>query len=226
MIWVAISLTAAVLVGLVGRFYLPQIVSSETVAMVDAAGGETIYITMVLNMFPKLLAGVLLSAILAAIMSTADSQLLVTSSAITEDFYHAKFHKSANDKELMWVSRGTVVVVAVIAAFIATDPNSSVLGLVEYAWAGFGATFGPLILCSLFWKRTNLQGAFAGVIVGGLTAIIWKQIGVAFGGIFSLYEIVPGFVLGLIAIFAVSLLTPAPGKEIEQEFDAYANCKD
>ncbi len=221
-VWVVISLTAAVFIGMTGRVFLPSTVD------LSAAGGETVYITMVLTIFPTFVAGILLSAILAAIMSTADSQLLVTASAITEDFYHAKIKKTATAKELLWVSRITVIVVALIAGVIAMNPDSSVLDLVEYAWAGFGATFGPLILFSLFWKRTTKHGALAGIIVGGISTIIWKQLGVFYvDSIFTnIYEIIPGFILSAVAIYAVSLLSRPPSAEICKEFDEYRSCNE
>ena len=152
-------------------------------------------------------------------MSTADSQLLVTASAITEDFYKAKLRKNASDKELMIVSRLTVLVVSIIAVLIALNPNNTVLGLVENAWAGFGATFGPIMIFSLFWKRTTKKGAIAGLVTGGVTAIVWRNLGNIYGGIFSLYEIVPGFILSAIAIYIVSKLDKEPSKEIQDEFD-------
>lgn len=215
-VWVLISLTAAVLIGMAGRMYLP-------VDLAATGAQETVYITMVQHLFPVFIAGIFLAAILAAIMSTADSQLLVTASAITEDFYHAKIRPNASAKEQMWVSRICVVAVALIAGLIAMNPDSSVLDLVEYAWAGFGATFGPLVLCSLFWKRTNKYGALAGIVVGGVVDLVWAQLS---GGIFDLYEIVPGFIFGLVAIIVVSLLTPAPSAEIEAQFDSYRTCED
>lgn len=215
-VWVLISLTAAVLIGVSGRMYLGDI-------LLEGGAQETVYITMVSNIFHVFIGGIFLSAILAAIMSTADSQLLVTASAITEDFYHNKIRPNASPSELMWVSRICVISVALIAVFIATDQDSTVLGLVSYAWAGFGSAFGPLVLCSLFWKRTNKYGAYAGIIVGGLTSIIWSQLS---GGIFDLYEIVPGFFFGLIAIVVVSLLTPAPESEVANEFESYKTCEE
>jgi sodium/proline symporter len=148
-------------------------------------------------------------------MSTADSQLLVTSSTLTEDLYKAFFRRSARDMELVWVGRVAVVVVAAAAAWLAFDPESSVLGLVAYAWGGFGAAFGPLILISLYWKRMTRNGAIAGIIVGGLTVIIWRQIS---GGLFELYELLPGFVFSTLAIVVVSLLDTPPTREIEDEF--------
>lgn len=215
-VWVLISLTAAVLIGVSGRMYLGDI-------LLEGGAQETVYITMVSNIFHVFIGGIFLSAILAAIMSTADSQLLVTASAITEDFYHNKIRPKASPSELMWVSRICVISVALIAVFIAIDQDSTVLGLVSYAWAGFGSAFGPLVLCSLFWKRTNKYGAYAGIIVGGLTSIIWAQLS---GGIFDLYEIVPGFFFGLIAIVVVSLLTPAPESEVANEFESYKTCEE
>lgn len=216
-VWVLLSLTAAVMIGVSGRMFLGG-------ELLDIAGNEeTIYISMVARIFPVFIAGIFLSAILAAIMSTADSQLLVTASAITEDFYHNKLRPNANEKELMWVSRCCVMAVAVIAVLIATNQNSTILGLVSYAWGGFGSAFGPLVLCSLFWRRTNKAGAYAGIIVGGVVDLIWAQLS---GGIFELYEIVPGFVFGLLAIIVVSLATPAPSKEITDEFDSYRSCED
>ncbi len=215
-VWVLISLTAAVLIGVSGRMFLGDILT-------DGGAQETVYITMVTRIFPVFIAGIFLSAILAAIMSTADSQLLVTASAITEDFYHNKIRPNASPNELMWISRICVMAVAVIAALIATNQNSTVLGLVEYAWAGFGSAFGPLVLCSLFWRRTNKYGAYAGIIAGGVVDLIWAQLS---GGLFDLYEIVPGFLCGLIAIFVVSLVTAEPDKDITEKFDSYRKCED
>lgn len=211
MVWVIFSLVAAVLVGLLGRVYLSEDLS--------ATAGETVYIKMVLSIFPLALAGLFLAAILAAIMSTADSQLLVTASAITEDFYKAKLRKNASDKELMIVSRFTVIIVAIIAAVIATNPNNTVLGLVENAWAGFGATFGPIILFSLFWKRTTKRGAIAGMITGGVSVIIWRRLGVTLGGIFGLYEMVPGFLFSALVIYIISKLDKEPSQDIIDEFE-------
>jgi len=205
MIWVLISLFAAVLIGIIGRVYLPGTPS------------ETIFMVMVNDIFPTLIAGVLLAAVLAAIMSTADSQLLVTASALTEDFYKSFFKRNASDKELVWVSRIAVLVVAFIAYLLALNPNSSVLDIVSYAWAGFGAAFGPLVIFSLFWKRMTRVSAIWGMITGGATVLIWKQLS---GGIFELYEIVPGFLFASIVIVVVSLLGKEPSKEIQDEFDS------
>jgi sodium/proline symporter len=208
-VWVTLCLAAAVAVGMVGRAYLNPVL--------EGGDREKVFILMVGEMFPSLIAGVLLAAILAAIMSTADSQLLVTTSAITEDFYKALFRPKATDAELVWVSRLTVVGVAVVAVGLALKPDSTVLDLVSYAWAGFGAAFGPTILLSLFWKRMTWQGALAGITIGGLTVLIWKQL---HGGLFDLYEIVPGFLLSSAAIVVASLLSAPPKGEIFEEFDA------
>ncbi|HKJ67296.1 MAG TPA: sodium/proline symporter PutP [bacterium] len=208
MIWVVISLLGAVVIGMVGIVYLKT--------QLTGAATETVFMELVNAVFHPLLAGILLAAILAAVMSTADSQLLVTSSAIAEDFYKVLFRRNASDKELVWIGRGSVILVALVAFIIALDPESSVLNLVAYAWGGFGATFGPLIILSLFWKRMTRNGALTGMVVGGLTVLIWKQLS---GGIFELYEIVPGFVLSLICIVVVSLLDRKPEQAVLLEYD-------
>jgi sodium/proline symporter len=166
--------------------------------------------------FLMIVAGILLTAILSAIMSTADSQLLVTSSAVSEDVYRSLFGKDASPKKLLWISRLAVIVVAIIAAFLAADPNSSVFDLVSYAWGGFGATIGPAVLLSVFWKRMNVAGAIAGVVSGGVTVLVWKNL---IAPIFPLYELLPAFVISIIFIVVVSLLTKAPDKSIEEQFD-------
>jgi sodium/proline symporter len=206
MIWVIISLAAAVSVGIVGKAFL-------TTPLVGA-DAEKVFLIMSEKLFPPFVSGLIWSAVLAAIMSTASSQLLVTASAISKDFYHAFIRQSANEKELIYVSRATVLIVAAIAIVLALDPNNYILTMVAYAWAGFGAAFGPTILLSLFWKRMTKNGALAGIITGGLTVLIWKQF-----GWFGLYEIVPGFLLSLCAIIAISLVDEPPSQEIQDEFD-------
>lgn len=208
MTWVIISLLCAILIGIVGRVFLSENLNGNT--------SETVFMIMVNNIFPTVIAGILLAAILAAIMSTADSQLLVTASALTEDIYKALLRKKASEKELIWVSRGTVILVSIIAYILALNPDSSVLDLVSYAWAGFGAAFGPVVILSLFWKRMTKLGALGGMICGGITVIIWKNIE---GGIFNLYEIVPGFILSIIVIVVISILDKEPSKEIIEEFE-------
>ncbi|SHG94639.1 sodium/proline symporter PutP [Tepidibacter thalassicus] len=212
MIWVIISLGAAVLVGIVGRVYL-----TPTLQQTDS---ETVFMIMVNSIFPSAFAGIFLAAILAAIMSTADSQLLVAASAFTEDIYKVLIKKNASERELVWVSRITVIIIAVVAYILALNPDSSVLDLVAYAWAGFGAAFGPVVIFSLFWNRMTVKGAAAGMIAGGVTVLIWKHL---HGGIFDLYEIVPGFVLSIIAIIIFSLMDKEPSKEIIDEFNRVKN---
>ena len=149
-------------------------------------------------------------------MSTSDSQLLVSASALTEDFYKSFLRKDASEKELLWVSRLTVVGVSIVAFTLALNPESSVLDLVSYAWAGFGAAFGPTIILSLFWKRMTRLGALGGMVTGGVVVIFWNNLQ---GGIFQLYEIVPGFILSTIAIIVLSLLDKEPSQEILDEFE-------
>ncbi|PKM68559.1 MAG: sodium/proline symporter PutP [Firmicutes bacterium HGW-Firmicutes-2] len=212
MIWVILTLFAAVFVGMVGRLYFVN---------APVADAEKVFMHMVDGMFIPILSGLFLSAILAASMSTADSQLLVTASSISEDFYKQFFKKNADDKELILVGRLSVAIVSVIAILIALNPNSSVFGLVSNAWAGFGAAFGPVILLSLFWKRMNKWGAMAGMISGTLTVIFWITVAKNFdGAIWQIYEIVPAFIVALVAIVLVSQLTAPPTQEITDEFDA------
>ncbi|MGI6030967.1 MAG: sodium/proline symporter PutP [Eubacteriales bacterium] len=213
MIWVSISLFAAVMVGAVGRVYLADAPLAE-------GAHETIFMVLVNNMFPAILAGVLLSAIMAAVMSTADSQLLVTSTVLAEDFYKNLIRKNASDKEVLWISRIGVLVVSVIAVVLAMDPNSSIFGIVSYAWAGLGASFGPAVLVSLYWKRMTRRGAIAGVVVGAVGTVVFNWLKTNVGGIFSIYELLPAFILAVVVIVVVSLLDQAPQQEIQQEFDA------
>lgn len=199
MIWVVLSLIGATLVGLVGSNLIPGL---------EGGDSERIFMMLVSKYVPLWLGGVLLSAILAAVMSTADSQLLVTASTFSEDFYKTLIRPKATEKELVWVSRFTVLSVAAIAFVIALNPTSSVLGLVSYAWAGFGSTFGPVILMALFWKATTRNAAISGMIVGGLTSALWPLLKTTFSNvaIFQLYEIVPGFLLALLTIYIITKL--------------------
>ncbi len=208
MIWVIFSLVAAVIIGIVGLAYIKT--------PLVGTNSEKVFLIMVGEMFNPVIGGFLMAAVLAAVMSTADSQLLVTATSLTEDFYKVLFRKNASEKELVWVSRLAVAIVAIIAYCLALDENSSILNIVAYAWAGFGATFGPTIILSLFWKRMTRSGALAGMITGGITVIIWKGLS---GGIFNLYEIVPGFIISIIAIVIVSLLSKEPSDEIKEEFE-------
>ena len=221
MVWVVLSLAAAVVVGIVGTLYLQKYYPAGIETLL--ADREKIFMVLVTNLFPALIAGVLLTAILAAIMSTADSQLLVTSSCVANDFYRALFKKDASQKELLWVSRITVIVVSVIAVLIALDPDSSVFELVSNAWAGFGATFGPAVLISLYWKRMTTKGALAGIISGGVTVILWLVLK-AYTGI-TLYEMIPGVAVSTLFIFVVSLLDKKPEQAVIDEFDSVKNAE-
>ncbi|WP_419536482.1 sodium/proline symporter PutP [Endozoicomonas sp.] len=207
--WSGLSMAGAILVGLAGLTYL----NDQGSALAD---GETIFMVLVNAIFHPVIAGILLAAILAAIMSTADSQLLVSSSALAEDFYKDILKKEATSDQVMLVGRLAVIAIALVALSLAFDPDSSVLGLVSYAWAGFGAAFGPALLISMFWKRMNRFGALAGIVVGGVTVVVWKQLS---GGIYDLYEIVPGILFASVAIVIISLITKAPDEEITKEFE-------
>ncbi|WP_375057333.1 sodium/proline symporter PutP [Zobellella sp. DQSA1] len=215
--WSFLSMAGALMVGLVGLLYVQNNLGGEL------ADAETIFMVLVNAVFHPVIAGILLAAILAAIMSTADSQLLVSSSALAEDLYKQVFNPSASSESIVNVGRFAVIALSIIALLLAFNPDSTVLGLVSYAWAGFGAAFGPALLFSLYWRDMNRNGALAGVLVGGLTVVVWKQLN---GGIFDIYEIVPGFILAAIAIVAVSKLTGAPAASVAQTFDNYEKSLD
>ncbi|AZB41874.1 sodium/proline symporter PutP [Bacillus sp. FJAT-42376] len=208
--WMIFSIVGAMFTGLVGIAYF----SIENMKLPNE---ETVFIVLSDVLFPSLITGFLLAAILAAVMSTIASQLLVTSSAITEDFYKAFFRKNASDKELVLVGRLAVLGIALIALVMALNPSKTILNLVGYAWAGFGAAFGPVVLLSLYWKRMTKWGALAGMIGGTLTVIIWEQIPLPFFK--EVYEIIPGFIVCAAAIAVTSLLTAKPSQDMENEFD-------
>ena len=177
---------------------------------------------------PAITGGIILAGILASTMSTADSQLLAAASSVSQNLIVEAFKVKMSAKTNMIIARVTVVVVSVVAIFLAADPNSSVFGIVSFAWAGFGAAFGPVILCALFWKRANKQGAIAGMLAGGITIFIWKFVvrKLCAGTVLDIYELLPAFIVGLIVIVAVSLLTPAPSMEIIDTYDEVKeNCK-
>lgn len=219
MVWVVVTLFSAILIGMIGKGYMSTILTGNELNKID---GEKILIYLVQHILKgpgaAIIAGLLLTTILAAIMSTADSQLLVTSSAVSEDICRTIFKSKISDKHLVWVSRITVLAVAIVALFIAKNPNSSVLELVSYAWAGFGAAFGPVILLSLYWKRVNWQGALAGIISGGAMVIIWKNLVKPY---INIYELLPAFVVSLLFIIIVSKFTSEPVQEIKEEYDKY-----
>ncbi len=207
-VWTALSMIGAMLVGLVGLIY----VTNSGAPKLD--DGEKIFMLLVNAMFHPVIAGILLAAILAAIMSTADSQLLVSSSAMAEDLYKQVLKKDATSEEIVRVGRFAVILISLIALVLAMTPDSSVLGLVSYAWAGFGAAFGPAIVLSLYWSRMNRNGALAGIVVGGVTIVLWKQFT---GGWFDVYEIVPGIILSTLSIVIVSLITGEPEDEVKKQ---------
>lgn len=199
MVWVVVVMVAAVLVGLTGRLVLPQpLTGTDT---------EKVFIVMSTMFLHPVLAGVCLAGVMAAVMSTAAAQLLVASSAFAQDLYRGILRREAGRAESLWAGRLAVLGIAVLAFLLALDPDSTVLGLVSWAWAGFGAAFGPAIILSLYWPRMTRAGALAGIIVGGATVILWKQLA-PLGGLFALYELLPGFVLSMLAIVLVSRLAP------------------
>jgi len=207
-VWVMLCMLGALVVGFLGIGSLDRVL--------DQADTEKVFILMVNSLFHPVIAGICLAAILAAIMSTADSQLLVSASVLTEDFYKILLRRRAGEKELVWTGRMAVLSITLIAVWLAWDPGRKVLDLVAYAWAGFGAAFGPPLILALYWNRMNRFGALAGILVGGLTVVMWKHMN---GGLFDLYEIVPGFALSAAAVIGVSLLTEAPGEEIRNEYE-------
>ncbi len=224
-VWVALSLAFACIIGVLGRAYLYP-------GLLTDGAEEKVFIEMIIKMFTvdypvPIIGGLFLCGILAAIMSTADSQLLVSASSVAEDIFRGIVKKDADDKTVLRMSRITVLVIAVLAYLIALNPNSSIMGLVSNAWAGLGAAFGPTVLLSLFWKRTNFQGAVAGIVTGALTVIVWDYIplagGQTLGSATGLYSLAIGFALSLLAIVAVSLATPAPSAEMLEEFEDVVN---
>ncbi len=219
-VWVVISMGVAVFIGIVGH----AVSSAGRVPFLEGSATETIIVKLsdllsTYGIFPAIVAGCILAGILAATMSTADSQLLAASSAFSENLVQDVFGVKLTEKQTMLIARLTVVVIAIIALFLARDPDSNVFQIVSFAWAGFGATFGPAILCALFWKRSNRQGIMAGLVAGSIMIFVWKFQIKPLGGIWNIYELLPAFVVGLAAIVIVSLLTPAPGAAVEKVFD-------
>lgn len=215
MIWVVISLIVAVFIGIAGRALFPT-------AHLTASDAENIFITLATSSLPAILAGFVMAGILAATISSSDSYLLIAASAFAKNIYQGIYKKKASDEEVMKVSRITLLLIALIAVVIALDEDSVIFRVVSFAWAGFGATFGPVMLFSLFWKRTNRAGAIAGMVSGAAMVFIWK-LGISrLGGVFAIYELLPAFVFSAICVVIVSLLTAPPSKEIEEDFDAVA----
>ncbi|WP_180155537.1 sodium/proline symporter PutP [Acinetobacter sp. YH12045] len=212
MTWMILCLGGAVAVGYIGIAYFQ--VHPELASVVNA-NPETVFMELTKILFNPWIAGIILAAILAAVMSTLSCQLLVCSTTLTEDLYKGFIRKNASQKELVWIGRAMVLAIAVFAITFAMNPASKVLGLVAYAWAGFGAAFGPLIILSLLWKRMTLNGAIIGMIVGAVTVIVWKN----YLGHLGLYEIIPGFIFSAISIVVVSLLSKAPEAEVVERFE-------
>ena len=212
-VWVLISLTVAVFIGLVGRTLFPT-------ALTTASDAENVFILLSTSLLPPLLAGLVMAGILAATISSSDSYLLIAASAFAKNIYQGLLHRKANDRQVMNMSRFALVAITVIAIVIALDENSVIFTIVSFAWAGFGATFGPLMLFSLFWKRINRAGAIAGMIGGGCMVFLWNLVISKLGGIWDIYELLPAFLFSSLCIVVVSLLTAPPSKEIEEEFDA------
>jgi len=219
-IWVVISMAVAVCIGMIGY----SVSKAGRMPMLEGSNSETVVVQIsnllsTYGIFAAVVAGLILAGILAATMSTADSQLLAAASAFSENMVQDVFGVKLTAKQNMLIARLTVIVIAVIAVFLATDPNSSVFKIVSFAWAGFGATFGPAVLFALFWKRSNRQGILAGLIAGGVMVFVWKFGISKLGGAFAIYELLPAFVFAAIVTVVVSLLTPKPDAEIEKVFD-------
>ena len=213
MIWVVISLAVAVFIGIVGRQLYPT-------AHLTASDAESIFITLATSSLPALLAGFVMAGILAATISSSDSYLLIAASALAKNIYQGVVKKEATDKQVMKITRATLLLIALVAIVIALDENSVIFKIVSFAWAGFGATFGPIMLFSLFWKRTTREGAIAGMVGGAGMVFLWKLVISKLGGAFGIYELLPAFIFAGILIVVVSLLTKKPSAEIEADFEA------
>ena len=205
-IWVLLSLTGAVIVGLISIAMFDNLRDGEQ---------EKVFIYMINMLFNPWFGGILLAAIFSAIMSTIDSQLLVSSSALSEDFYSKAIRKQASEKEIVWVGRACVIVISLIALIMALDRDNTILGIVAYAWGGFGAAFGPLILFALYSRWTSWQSALAGMVTGTVVLVLWKQIGLGD----SMYEIVPGFIANCLMIISINAIIGQKDKAVLEEFD-------
>ena len=213
MVWVVISLAVAVFIGIVGRAVFPTVHLTATAA-------ENIFITLSTSFLPPILAGFVMAGILAATISSSDSYLLIAASAFAKNIYQGIVKKDADDDKVLKMSRLTLLCIAIIAVFIAMDEDSVIFTIVSFAWAGFGATFGPLMVFSLFWKRMTRAGAIAGMVGGAGMVFVWKLVISKLGGLFAIYELLPAFIFSAICIVVVSLLTTAPSEQIQADFDA------
>ena len=223
-VWVVIAMGVAIMIGVIG---LGMTAAGVIPQLTTSGSAETISVSIAhrLSTFgfvPALFAGLILSGIMASTMSTADSQLLAASSSVSQDILSGFFGLKLDSKTHLKVARGSLLIIAVIGVFLAWNPESSVFRIVSFAWAGFGAAFGPLMLFSLFWRRTNRQGALAGMVVGGAMIFIWKFAVRPMGGVLDIYELLPAFILSSLAIVIVSLVTKAPEKEVTDTFDKVA----
>lgn len=221
-VWVIISMFIAIFIGIVG-YSMSK--AGRIDVFTDSSQSETLIIKVAIllskhGVIAVILAGIILAGILACTMSTSDSQLLAASSSVSHNLLHDVLHINLSEKASMLVARVTVVIIAAIGVFIARDPNSSVFMIVSFAWAGFGASFGPVMLFALFWKRSNRNGALAGMIVGGVMVFVWKYLIRPMGGILDIYELLPAFICACVAIVVVSLVTAPPAKEIVEEFES------
>ena len=217
-VWVVISMAVAIFIGVVGNGM------SKAGTLEQLADAETIIVRIASlisdhGVFAALVAGVILAGILAATMSTADSQLLAASSSVSQNLVGEFFHIKLDSKKSMLLARSVMVAISLVAIFLARDPNSSVFRVVSFAWAGFGAAFGPTVLFALFWKRSNKWGALAGMVTGGAMVFIWKYLIAPMGGAWAIYELLPAFVVASVAIVVVSLATGKPSAETEKVFD-------
>lgn len=219
--WAFISMIVSVFIGIIGL----SITKYNIIPFLDGSKSETIIIEIAkllakYGVVPSLISGVVLSGILASTMSTADSQLLAASSSISSDILVDYMHLNISEKKLINISRITIIIISIIGIFIAWDKESSVFAIVSFAWAGLGASFGPVVLLSLFWKRSNKYGAVMGLIMGGVSVFIWKFMVRPMGGAFNIYELLPAFIIGFISNIIISLLTKEPSEEIKSKFDS------
>ena len=220
-VWVVIAMTASIVIGMVGL----GMTKAGALEFLSGSSSETLIVRVASliaqhGVLAAILAGLILAGILAATMSTADSQMLAAASSVSQNLLQEFGHMKLTEKQSLFAARLTIICISVVGVVLARDPNSSVFGIVSFAWAGFGGSFGAVVLCSLFWKRCNWQGALAGMLSGGLMVFVWKYIISPLGGVFGIYELLPAFLVSLMVCVVVSLVTPAPSAEIEAEFDA------
>ena len=221
-VWVVISMAVAVLIGMAGN----AMTKAGLVPVLATSGDSETIIVQITHLISEhgvlasTVAGLILAGILAATMSTADSQLLAASSSVSQNLVQDFLHIKLSTKQSLAVARATIFGISAVAIVLAQDPNSSVFQIVSFAWAGFGGAFGPLMLCCLFWKRTTLPGALAGLVSGGVMVFVWKFLVRPLGGVWNIYELLPAFMVSLVLIVVVSLLTKEPEQAIQQEFEA------